>query len=74
MKTFNQKLVFLSFFLLLICMVQYSYSEEGPCICTMDYRPVCGTDGKTYGNKCQLDCEKKKPGHEELEVKHTGKC
>ncbi|XP_075062095.1 serine protease inhibitor dipetalogastin-like [Mixophyes fleayi] len=53
------------------CTIQEECEKYG-LMCTMDYRPICGSDNQTYGNKCSF-CGAMKM-KKELAMKSDGEC
>ena len=41
--------------------------EERPTVCTMQWDPMCGIDGETYGNLCMLDAV-------DVKLDYEGEC
>ncbi|XP_074141256.1 ovomucoid-like [Sminthopsis crassicaudata] len=46
--------------------------DEFPA-CTREFMPICGSDGKTYANKC-IFCHSVKKSHDKLQFSHEGFC
>lgn len=59
------------------CTVNKNGEAECQCPeeCTADFDPVCGSDGRNYSSKCQLEIEACKPENlNTLKLKHVGPC
>uniref|UniRef100_A0A182WF80 Kazal-like domain-containing protein n=1 Tax=Anopheles minimus TaxID=112268 RepID=A0A182WF80_9DIPT len=67
---------FLSFVGLLVLALVLSVNAVPPCGCPRIYRPVCGTDLKTYANQCVLDCRIDSPYGRKIDLKllRDGHC
>lgn len=46
--------------------------DGGNCGCSLDYIPVCGSDGNTYPNACHVSCMS--INNPSLSVAHEGEC
>ena len=45
----------------------FAGGDNCPMGCSLLYKPVCGSDGKTYGNDCVIEALNKcTPGHQHL--------
>ncbi|CAH0596836.1 unnamed protein product [Chrysodeixis includens] len=59
--TMKTTLVFALFLVLVACAM--GASLERGCYCIDIFDPVCGADGKIYGNSCYMACANVEPGY-----------
>lgn len=53
-----------------------SADEELACVCPRNVYPVCGSDNKTYSNRCLLHCQMDSQQGRAigLRMSHKGRC
>ncbi|XP_031635171.1 serine protease inhibitor dipetalogastin-like [Contarinia nasturtii] len=66
------KLIAIGLSILVLVFSKQCELDYPPCMCTADIRPVCGSDGCTYNNICELECAK--CYYPDLYLAHNGTC
>lgn len=50
-------------------------NDAEPCApCPQNYSPICGTDDRTYFNRCEFECETKKNPYQNVGIRNNGEC
>uniref|UniRef100_A0A8C3KDX6 Ovomucoid n=1 Tax=Calidris pygmaea TaxID=425635 RepID=A0A8C3KDX6_9CHAR len=53
--------------------IDCSQQKGSNLLCTSNYDPLCGSDGRTYGNKCHF-CNAVSTSRGSLFLRHRGAC
>uniref|UniRef100_A0A2A4J2Y6 Kazal-like domain-containing protein n=1 Tax=Heliothis virescens TaxID=7102 RepID=A0A2A4J2Y6_HELVI len=48
--------------------------DDGICRCGLIFNPVCGSDGVTYPNRCEFECEAAQDDSPQMRLEHLGPC
>ncbi|XP_072498407.1 serine protease inhibitor Kazal-type 9-like [Notamacropus eugenii] len=56
-----------------ICKGYKKLPPGQPRRCTLEYAPICASNGKTYPNKCAF-CDAVKQSDDKIKFSHEGRC
>uniref|UniRef100_A0A3B5RAP0 Kazal-like domain-containing protein n=1 Tax=Xiphophorus maculatus TaxID=8083 RepID=A0A3B5RAP0_XIPMA len=64
---------------IIVCNAGFLYVQQAKCpdpeifACKLNVRPVCGSNGQTYGNECLL-CKEMQESNKKISVTQEGHC